>query len=114
MQNVKCAGFSKQPICLYDFTLNRASNDCLNFSTRHMSRENVHRFVNRKYIVSHQDEIKNARDNCKISTFNKHLKNLEELDKLNFNFTEMSEVPKSLPLQRGVHICNKNFVEAFT
>ena len=102
------------PICLYDFTVKSVTHDCLNFSTRHMNRANLHRFVNYRYIVSQQDEMKNARDNSKISSFNDHLRNLAELDKLCFNFTEKAEIPRCLPLQRGVHVCNKNFVNAFT
>ena len=36
VQSAHCGGYTEQPICLYDFTVKSTSNDCLNFSTRHM------------------------------------------------------------------------------
>ena len=39
VRKVNCGGYLEQPFCLYDFTVKTLSHDCLNFSTRHMSKD---------------------------------------------------------------------------
>ena len=45
VSNVNCGGYTKQPICIYDFTVKTLSHDCLNYSTRHMSIEGKENFI---------------------------------------------------------------------
>ena len=47
---IDCGGHTKQPICLYDFTVKNLQHDCLNFSTRHMIGDGMSAWVDDNYI----------------------------------------------------------------
>lgn len=56
VKTVDCGGHPKQPFCLYDFTVKTFSHDCLNFSTRHMSRD-MSSFIREDYVFSTEDSV---------------------------------------------------------
>lgn len=51
VSQIDCGGNTKQPICLYDFTVKNLQHDVLNFSTRHMQNEGVDSFIDDNYIT---------------------------------------------------------------
>jgi len=56
VETINCGGYSKQPFCLYDFTLKTLSHNCLNFSTRHMS-SNRESFFMENYVGHNQKTL---------------------------------------------------------
>ena len=51
VEKIACGGYTKQPICLYDFTVKNLQHDCLIFSTRHMQQDGVECFVDENYVM---------------------------------------------------------------
>ena len=47
---IECGGYEEQAICIYDFTVKNLQHDCLNFSTRHITKEGKQKYVIEDYI----------------------------------------------------------------